>query len=130
MFITKFVWNIHHLAVMDCRDYNSVLIDSSHGNHHGIFHIGISLTLTYSIAYWKNIREQYSLYTTGNTITSYSRGSTKYKLPNKDTLLNLPWTQPGSLFETLSRPYLDPLWDHTWIPSRPGPSLKPHVNLT
>ena len=62
MFITKFVWNIHHLAVMHCRDYNSALIDSSHGNHHGIFHISISLTLTYSIAYWKNIREQYSLY--------------------------------------------------------------------
>ena len=62
MFISKFIWNIHHLAVMHCRDYNSALIDSSHGNHHSIFHIGISLTLTYSIAYWKNIREQYSLY--------------------------------------------------------------------
>lgn len=62
MSIGKILWNIHHLAVMDSGDCDSVLIDSSHGNHHGIFHVSISLTLTYPIALRKNIREQTLVY--------------------------------------------------------------------
>lgn len=86
MSISKILWNIHHLAVMDSGDYNSVLIDSSHGNHHGIFHVSISLTLTYPIALRKNIREQTLVYfyffRVQPDIQSHSQ--MKY-IPNHDT---------------------------------------------
>ena len=62
MFISKILWYVHHLAVMDSGRYNSVLIDSSHSNHHGIFNVSISLALTYPIAFRKNIRKQPLVY--------------------------------------------------------------------